>query len=82
MTDKTFTVAGVSFHNGAFKVRFANGMSRVRVLEKNGHTEIELFEFEADTKVELVDKLLNVTFKNPAAREAVLEEAREYGFLV
>ena len=39
-----FKVAGVSRLNGEVKVRFANDMTRVKVLAKNGHTDIELME--------------------------------------
>lgn len=37
-----FKVAGVSTHKGEVKVRFANDMTRVKVLDKNGHTDVEL----------------------------------------
>lgn len=39
-----FKVAGVSVLKGEVKVRFANDMTRVKVLAKNGHVEIELRE--------------------------------------
>lgn len=39
-----FKVAGVSTLKGEVKVRFANDMTRVKVLAKNGHTDIELRE--------------------------------------
>ena len=42
--DKTFKVAGVSAVKGNYKVRFANDMSRVKVLIKTEHTDIELVE--------------------------------------
>ena len=41
---KTFAVAGVSTLNGVVKYRFAADMLRIKVLEKNGHTDIQLFE--------------------------------------
>lgn len=41
---KTFGVAGVSKLNGEVKARFAQDMDRVKVLEKNGHTEVRLFK--------------------------------------
>jgi len=41
---KTFGVAGVSKLNGEVKARFAQDMDRVKVLEKNGHTDIKLFQ--------------------------------------
>lgn len=39
-----FKVTGVSRNGGEFKVRFANDMSRVKVLMKTGNDEIELRE--------------------------------------
>jgi hypothetical protein len=53
MTDKSFNVCGVSTLNGDTKVRFANDVMRIKVLAKNGHTDIQLAELpEAMTKVE------------------------------
>lgn len=84
MTDKTFSCAGVSNLNGVLKVRFANNLDRIKTLVRNGHTDIELFEFpEADTKAELVDKLLQVTFANPAYMDVVKQTAVEkYGYII
>ena len=39
-----FKVAGVSTNKGQVKVRFANDLTRVKVLAKGGHTDIELLE--------------------------------------
>ena len=47
MSVKTFKVAGVSLLNGKYKVRYANNKSRAKVLEKNGHTNVELVELLA-----------------------------------
>ena len=49
---KTFTVAGTSNLNGVVKFRFANDLkSRIAVLTRNGHTDINLRELpEAMTK--------------------------------
>ena len=53
--DKTFKVAGVSAVKGIYKVRFANDMSRVKVLIKTDHTDIDLMELpSAMTKGEVV----------------------------
>ena len=42
-TNKTYTVAGTSVSNGKTKVRFAQDyVSRFKILNKNGHTDIEL----------------------------------------
>ena len=56
--NKTFKVAGVSTVKGNYKVRFANDMSRVKVLMKTGHTDIELVELPSEmTKGEAVTHL-------------------------
>lgn len=39
-----FKVTGISGRKGAYKVRFANDMSRVKILVKNGFDEVELIE--------------------------------------
>ena len=68
-----FKVAGVSTLKGEVKVRFANDMTRVKVLAKNGHTDIELLELP-----EAMDKPAVVTFlkttelyANPAFQAAI-----------
>ena len=45
-TEKTFTIAGVSTQHGKTKQRFANGSlaNRVKVLERNEHTDIKLYD--------------------------------------
>ena len=44
-TTKTFSVAGTSTLNGVTKVRFANDfVSRLKILYKNGHENVELLE--------------------------------------
>jgi|APGre2960657404_1045060.scaffolds.fasta_scaffold17154_5 hypothetical protein len=55
----TFKVAGVSTLNGKTKVRFANDLvSRVKMLNKSGHTNIQLEELSrAMTKPEIVTYL-------------------------
>lgn len=46
MTNKTFTIVGVSTLGRVTKTRFANGsvQSRAKVLTRNGHTDVRLFE--------------------------------------
>ena len=44
MTNKTYTVVGTSICNGKMKVRWATDMMRIKVLQRTGHTEIELFD--------------------------------------
>ena len=83
-TDKEFTVVGVSCLDGVYKVRYANNIKRGAVLAKNGHTDIVLVAMPfAGRKEDAVDALLNVVAElNEQQREAVLKEAREFGFVV
>ena len=60
---KTFAVAGVSTLNGACKVRFANDMTRVKVLAKNGHKDIDLVELKHPmTKEDAIAYLIKANF--------------------
>lgn len=75
----TFKVVGVSKLNGKYKVRFANDILRVKVLEKNGHKDIDLIELVHPlTKEHAVQKLIEMNFaKGDKAIQAALEEALE-----
>lgn len=54
-TDKLFTVIGTSKLDGVTKVRFANDVMRTKVLQKHGHTDINLVELDtAMTKLDAV----------------------------
>lgn len=54
MTNKTFNVGGVSKTKGQYKVRFANDMTRVKILAKTD-TDIQMIDLpKAMTKGELV----------------------------
>lgn len=76
---KTFTVAGVSTLKGAVKVRFANDMTRVKVLAKNGHKDIDLIELKNPmTKEDIVKYLVKINFANGNKNtQAALEAAAE-----
>ena len=64
-----FSHAGVSKLDGEFKVRFANDALRVKVLAKNGHTDIDIIELKHPmTKEEAVAYLLEIDF---ATRDGV-----------
>jgi hypothetical protein len=57
MSDKTFAVAGVTKGKNGYKVRFANDMTRVKILAKT-ETDINLIDLpKAMTKPELVSFL-------------------------
>ena len=71
----TFSVAGTSTDKGVTKVRFANDMLRVKVLEKNGHTNIDLIELkEPMTKEAIAEYLLKINFANgDAVKQSAIE---------
>ena len=79
----TFKYAGVSKLNGKVKARFANDQMRVKVLAKNGHSDIDIIELEYPmTKQEAVAFLLKINFDNGnkvirAALEAEVEKRTE-----
>ena len=76
-----FTHAGVSKLNGEFKVRFANDALRVKVLAKNGHSDIDIVELKTPmTKEDAIAYLIGIDFATQngvtnAAVQAALEEA-------
>ena len=62
-TDKKFAVAGVSTLEGKTKLRFANDTMRIKILAKNGHSNVELLELPNEmTKAEIVQHLKSVGF--------------------
>ena len=62
-TDKKFAVAGVSTLEGKTKLRFANDTMRIKILAKNGHTNVELLELPSEmTKAEAVQHLKSIEF--------------------
>ena len=73
-TEKKFAVAGVSTLDGKTKVRFANDTMRVKILGKNGHTDIQLVDLPHEmTKAEIAQHMVEVDFgKGNAAIEAAI----------
>ena len=73
-TEKKFSVAGVSTLEGKTKLRFANDTMRIKILAKNGHTDVELIELPNEmTKAEIVQHLKTVGFGSgkPAVEAAI-----------
>jgi hypothetical protein len=73
-TDKKFAVAGISTQNGKTKVRFANDAARVKILIKNGHTDIELIDLPREmTKAEIAQHLVEINYGQgkPAVEAAI-----------
>lgn len=68
-----FKVAGVSTLKGEVKVRFANDMTRVKVLTKNGHTNVELMELPQPMEKAEVVRFLKTTvlYGNPEFAAAI-----------
>lgn len=66
-----FTVAGTSKVFGKVKVRYANDMTRVKVLLKGGHEDIDLIELpNAMSKEDIVAYLIKIDFANGNAEKA------------
>jgi|TARA_B100002019_G_scaffold154590_2_gene133253 hypothetical protein len=75
-TNKTYTVAGTSASNGKTKVRFAQDyVSRFKILNKNGHTDIELIELgSAMSKADICKMLMgHEKFQSEAQQSAISE---------
>jgi hypothetical protein len=71
-----FKVAGVSATKGQFKVRFANDMTRVKMLSKAGQTDIELIELpKAISKPEAVTFLKSTELYANAKFTAAIDAA-------
>jgi hypothetical protein len=62
-TTKKFAVAGVSTLQGKTKIRFANDVMRIKILAKNGHTNINLVDLPHEmTKAEIAAHMTAVGF--------------------
>ena len=76
MTNKTFSVAGTSTHNGITKIRFANDfVNRLKILYKNGHENVELMELGSElTKAQICQTLMNhPKFQTEEQQSAIYE---------
>ena len=76
MTQKTFNVAGTSTLNGITKIRFANDfVSRLKILYKNGHDNVELVELGRElTKAQICQVLMShPKFQSEAQQSAIYE---------
>jgi len=76
MTQKTFNVAGTSTLNGITKIRFANDfVSRLKILYKNGHDNVELMELGRElTKAQICQVLMShPKFQSETQQSAIYE---------
>jgi len=79
-TDKKFAVAGVSTLSGKTKIRFANDTMRIKILAKNGHTDVELVTLPQEmTKAEIAQHLVEIGFGQgkPAVQAAIAYVAKK-----
>ena len=73
MHNNTFTVVGTSVLNNTCKVRFANGLAkRIRVLARNGHSNIALVECNEMHKLDAAKFALTQTEQFNAEQLAVI----------
>lgn len=74
-TDKTFNVCGVSKLDGEYKVRFANDVMRIKVLNKHGHEDITLVELPNEmTKLDAAKFIAGLDeFSNVNAQAAIAD---------
>jgi hypothetical protein len=79
-TVKKFAVAGVSTLSGKTKIRFANDTMRIKILAKNGHTDVELVTLPNEmTKSEIAQHLVEIGFgaTKPAVQAAIAYIAKK-----
>ena len=79
-TTKKFAVAGVSTLAGKTKVRFANDVMRIKILAKNGHTDIQLIDLPREmTKGEIAQHMISTGFgsDSPSIQAAIAYVAKK-----
>lgn len=77
MSNKTFNVGGVSKSKSGYKVRFANDMTRVKILAKTD-SDIQMVELpNAMTKPELVAFLKTTNLYSNTEYRAAIDAADE-----
>ena len=82
MTDKTFKFVGSSVFNGKTKLRFANDIMRIKVLDKNGHADVNFKELPTQMdKASAVAHLSSIGFagENADIKAALATAAKHYG---
>jgi hypothetical protein len=74
-TDKKFTVFGTSKFEGEYKVRFANDIMRVKILDKHNHEDVILYEVdEPMTKYEGIKTIQSLPeFASASSQSAIAE---------
>jgi len=77
-TDKLFKVVGLSKLNGEYKIRFANDIMRIKVLDKDGHEDVRLCELDTPmTKYAAVQFIQTMDEYQDAAAQSTIAEYLE-----
>ena len=82
MTNKQYKYAGVSTFAGKTKIRFANDIMRIKVLDKNGHTDVNIKELPQEMqKADAIKHLNGLGFSTttPEIKAAFDKAAKKYG---
>ena len=82
MTTKTYKYAGSSTSNGKTKIRFANDIMRIKVLDKNGHQGVNIKELPTEMlKGDAVVFLNSIGYagEDTAVKDALKKAAKKYG---
>jgi hypothetical protein len=78
-SNQTFTVAGITTHNGNAKVRYANDMiRRIKQFTKGGHERVDFIELPNEmTKIEALKHLAAHADFQSAADQATIADSLE-----
>ena len=82
MTNKTFKFVGSSLYNVSTKLMFANDIMRIKVLDKNGHQNVDFKELPTDMdKASAVAHLSSIGFggEDTGIQGALKKAAKKYG---
>lgn len=79
-TDKLYSVAGVTVQpDGQMKVRWTNNIFRIKILDREGHTDIRLADLGRQmTKYECIKAIQSLDeFQDAAAQSCIAEYLEE-----
>jgi hypothetical protein len=79
-SNQTFTVAGITTHNGNAKVRYANDMiRRIKQFTKGGHERVDFIELPNEmTKIEALKYLAaHADFQSPSDQATIADSLED-----
>jgi hypothetical protein len=79
-TEKTYSVAGVTIQpDGIMKVRWTNNIMRIKILHREGHTDIRLADLGREmTKYESIKAIQSLDeFQDAAAQSCIADYLEE-----